>query len=859
VDARLRIALAGACAAAALAVAAPVALAQPRGGNAQPRAELRLEDDDAFAGMPFRLSLVADGFAEDPMPAQPTLAIPGVRVSPLGGTPNTTMIQINGQRMDRVTWVYQWRIEADKPGDYTVPALTLVQGQLKATTRSARLRVGELPTTDDMKLEVGLPDRPVWVGETITVPIHWYLRSNPGGQDFSVPLLGMDDMFSIAAPPVTNPRQALEFTAGSRDLQLPYVRDDVTLDGKQYARFSFEAMITPKKAGTIDVPPASVAALLEVPGRRDFFGQAPTKRFRVADVAHTLEVKPLPQTGRPASFAGAVGTSFSISVTASRSVVSLGEPVDLEITVRGDQRLDTLALGPLVGAGGLPGDKFTAPDQPPTGVLSDDARTKTFTVPVQVIGATKEIPALAFAYFDPVKAVYEEIHSEPIALSLKGGTMVGADDVVAIQRGKGNGSGAAPGELSLVGADLALSAPDDATRSPLGGTFLWVLISLLYAVPVGVLAFRIHRNRTAERREEASEVTAARRAFEYELSKAAAAPARDSVGPLVAAVRAIARSLGRDLDDGGLLARLETEAFAPDAASSPLAAAHRDAMLALVKSMLAKSPKARGSSGGGGGKDAAAVVALLVGLGAGAGAARADALSEGRGAYRDALATSDPASRRAAFRAAEERFAQAIAQNPGRPDLLADWGNAALGAGDVGTATLAFRRALAIDGSNERARRNLAWLRSKLPDSGSATTSSATDTLFFFHAWPRGLRILVGAGGFAIAVLLLVPWGAERRRSVTAAALVPGALWLAMTVSVLVEDRKEDDGVVMEAAMLRAADSAGAPASRAAPVPPGSEVTILERRDTWLRVRLGGGVTGWLPSGTVEPVANERN
>jgi len=838
--------------AAMLAAAVLPVAAQPA---AAPRAQLQLEDNEAYAGMPFVLSLAADGFAEDPAPAQPELVLPGVRVSPLGGTPNTTFIQINGQRMDRVTWVFRWRLEADKAGEFTVPALTLTQGTLKATTRSAKLRVGELPSTDEMKLEVGLPSRPVWVGETITVPIHWYLHSNPQDQDFSVPLLGMDDAFAIAAPPVTNPRQALPFPAGSRDLQLPYVRDDVTLDGKQYARFSFEAMITPTKPGTVQIPAASVAALLEVPGRRDFFGQAPTRRFRAADAPHTLEVKPLPQAGRPPAFAGAVGSSYSIGVRASRSVVSLGEPVDLEITVRGDQRLDTLALGPLVGDGGLPRDKFAALDQPPPGELSDDARTKTFKVPVQVIGPATEIPALSFAYFDPVKATYQTIHSEPIALSVKGGSIVGAGDVIATQKAHPKTPGEAPAsEVSLVGADLALSAPDESMRAPLGGTLLWILIGLLYAIPLAMLGFRIHRTRTRGRREEASEVTAARRAFEYELSKAATAPARDSVGPLIGAVRALARALGREVDDDELLGRLETEAFAPGAASSPLATAHRDALLAVVKGLLARRSDT-GADKAGRGKGAAATLALVLALGGTAATARADAQSEGRGVYRDALAETDSVARRAAFRQAEDQFAQAVAAHPGRPELLADLGNAALGAGDVGTATLAFRRALAIDGSNERARRNLAWVRSKLTDTDLQVDSGgATDTLFFFHTWPRSRRIVVGAVAFAIAILLLVPWRDRRRRSLTALALAPGAVWLAMTISVLVEDRRVSDAVVMEGVVLRAADSAGAPAALPAPIPAGAEITILERRDTWLRVRLGGGTTGWLPSGTVESV-----
>ena len=49
-------------------------------------------------------------------------------------------------------------------------------------------------------------------------------------------------------------------------------------------------------------------------GRADFFGNSPTRLFRAVDVPHTLEVKPLPETDRPAGFAGAVGSQFSMAV-----------------------------------------------------------------------------------------------------------------------------------------------------------------------------------------------------------------------------------------------------------------------------------------------------------------------------------------------------------------------------------------------------------------------------------------------------------------------------------------------------------------------------------------------------------------
>jgi hypothetical protein len=217
--------------------------------------------------------------------------------------------------------------------------------------------------------------------------------------------------------------------------------------------------------------------------------------------------------------------------------------------------------------------------------------------------------------------------------------------------------------------------------------------------------------------------------------------------------------------------------------------------------------------------------------------------------------TGNPTARKAAFARAATAFGEAVHAMPDRPELLTDLGNAALGAGDVATATLAYRRALAIDGGNARARHNLAWLRAHRADAFRPAAGGATDTLLFFHIWPRARKLIVGGAAFAIAILLIVPWSGRRRRGLAGLALLPLAVWIAMLASVVFEDRHPDDAVVMDDVVLRAADSAGAPAALSQPLPRGVEVTVLERRAAWTRVRLAGGVAGWVPTGAVERIA----
>lgn len=832
---------AAACAAVlALVAGARVAAAQGT------RAEYQLRGEP-HAGVPFHLDAVIEGLEESPAPAQPKLEIAGATVTPVAVQPNVSRsIQIiNGRRIDstRVTWVMRWRIVAPKPGRLAIPSLAITQGGKTATVRGAELQVDVIPTAPDMKLELQLPDRPVFVGETVPVKLVWLFQRGPQDDpEFSIPFTSLDT-FTITTPPAPQGK-GLEIDIGAKRVAVPFTVDKVTVAGEEYQRVTIELLAAPRTVppgGKLEVPASSIAVPLAV-GRPNFFGEAPKRMFRATDVARTLEVKPLPESGRPPAFAGAVGEQFSIEVRTSRSVVQLGEPVELDVTVKSDQRLDALALGKLDVEGRLPKDRFTVPDDPPTGELTDDGKTKTFKVVAQVTGPATEIPALAFSYFDPRKGTYQTIHSEPIALAVKGGSIVGASDVVAAPTKKP--AAAVTDDSTLVNADLALSSPGAVDDQPLGGTLLWALIALLYAVPLAVLGFRTYQLRTASQREEAAEVRAARRRVEDLLDRASRDPARDVAGPLAAALRELARVLGRGMDDHGLLAKLETESFAPDAAGRPLSADLRSESAGLLRRWQQEARK----------RPSRAAIASILFVTVLAPHARADALRDGRAAYQQAMELSgDATARKHAFARAAAALGEAAHVHPDRPELLADWGNAALGAGDVATATLAYRRALAIDGGNARARHNLAWLRSRQADAfRPTTTASATDNLLFFHRWPRAHRLLVGAGAFAVAILLLVPWTGRRRRTLAGLAVIPCAVWIAMSVSLLVEDRRSDDAVVMDGVVLRAADSAGAPAALTTPLPRGAEVTVLERRDAWTRIRIANGTTGWIPAGAVQ-------
>ena len=85
--------------------------------------------------------------------------------------------------------------------------------------------------------------------------------------------------------------------------------------------------------------------------------------------------------------------------------------------------------------------------------------------------------------------------------------------------------------------------------------------------------------------------------------------------------------------------------------------------------------------------------------------------------------------------------------------------------------------------------------------------------------------------------------------------MLPAIVWLAMLASVMLQSRGEGDAVVIDAVVLRAADSPGAPAALSQPLTRGTEVTIVEQPDSWTRLKLANGTAGWVQGGAVERVA----
>lgn len=241
-------------------------------------------------------------------------------------------------------------------------------------------------------------------------------------------------------------------------------------------------------------------------------------------------------------------------------------------------------------------------------------------------------------------------------------------------------------------------------------------------------------------------------------------------------------------------------------------------------------------------------------------AANDAALEDARSRYRAALDETDRLLRMRLFADAELAWRSLAEANPEAPAIQTDWGNAALGAQQGGRAVLAYRRALRLAPDDARARANLAWLRDRQPLWLPRPSASGTlDSLLFWRQQFNVAQLFcAGAAAFAVGLLLLAPWSRQRPRWLRSLAAPFLLAWAALSATALATDDQRSAGVLLaDGATLRSADSPGASPAFANPLPAGAEVDVLEARESWLRVALADGTSGWLPSASVARVVAE--
>lgn len=231
--------------------------------------------------------------------------------------------------------------------------------------------------------------------------------------------------------------------------------------------------------------------------------------------------------------------------------------------------------------------------------------------------------------------------------------------------------------------------------------------------------------------------------------------------------------------------------------------------------------------------------------------------------YAAALQLTDRSEQLSAFKQSQQLFRQALESyaasgQQSSPELWLAFANASLQSEQLGWAILGYRRALLLDPTNDQAAQNLRFARSLVSGwQPPVLDSEVGDTLFFWRtSYSQSSQNLFAASLFFTAGLCAALAIALSRRWFLWIAGLLLAAWSVFCVPIVIdalEDPQRAAVIVADEAVLRTADTPGAPERLSAPIPGGAELKVISSRDDWFEVEIPQG-SGWLRSHEIRNV-----
>jgi hypothetical protein len=184
-----------------------------------------------------------------------------------------------------------------------------------------------------------------------------------------------------------------------------------------------KTVLYPQKSGKLDIEPLSMDVDLELPtNRRNMFGQYLTTQAskRVSAGTKVINVKSLPEDGKPLDFTGAVGT-FTFEAKPSKTTLKHGESLELKVVVSGKGNLKLFDLPkPVVPTAlemydAVHKENVATPLTGMSGSIADN-----YTIIPQFKGEYP-IKSMRFSYFDLNSKTYKTLVSPEIMIKVLNG------------------------------------------------------------------------------------------------------------------------------------------------------------------------------------------------------------------------------------------------------------------------------------------------------------------------------------------------------------------------------------------------------------------------------------------------------
>ena len=339
------------------------------------------------------------------------------------GGPNQSISNswVNGKRSFSKTFTYF--LSPKKKGAATLKAATVkIEGKVYRTT-AVKITISESVATprdphspeylidDNLHLVTEVSNPRPYLNEAITVVYKLYFRSP----------LKISDAREIESPKFQD--------FWSHIIKIPQLQvQNATFRGEDYKMVIWrKTVLYPQKTGKLTLEPLSLNVVIGLPSnQRDFFGGRIVQQTSRSITAEKrfINVKRLPEKGKPANFFGAVG-QFDFDLILSKNALKASESFELKVKAigRGNLKLFTLPKLSLPNTLEVYEPEHSEEVKTSLGGMKGSIEDKYTVVPR--FQGKYPISPVSFSFFDPKKEEYFTLMSQEHIVEVYDGPIAG--------------------------------------------------------------------------------------------------------------------------------------------------------------------------------------------------------------------------------------------------------------------------------------------------------------------------------------------------------------------------------------------------------------------------------------------------
>jgi hypothetical protein len=338
------------------------------------------------------------------------------------GGPSSSVNQswINGKASYSQSYIYI--LQPKKTGQFTIePAKIEYNGNV---IKSNAVKITVVKAVEVPKD----PNNPLYVAQQNIHLVAEVSKLNPyiGEGIYVVYKLYVSQNISVNDWRVTEAPQYNGFWNQDIDVKNINVKNG-TYNGENYRYIILKkAVLVPQRSGKLKIEPMKMDFSVGVPtGRGDFFGNMITNNinYDTQSAIKYVNVKALPEKGKPIDFSGAVG-EFNLNVTTDKNVLKANEAAQIKVEVTGRGNLKLFDIPKITTPKQLEIYTPEHKEQVNTSLIGlRGSISDTYTVVPQFKGKYK-IPAVTFSYFNTKEKKYETLKTKDIIVEVTEGKKI---------------------------------------------------------------------------------------------------------------------------------------------------------------------------------------------------------------------------------------------------------------------------------------------------------------------------------------------------------------------------------------------------------------------------------------------------